>query len=740
MRKVSSGGGWPAIVYTFRKAREAGGLYKFWKALRSKNACKTCAVGMGGQKGGLVNEVGKFPEICKKGMQAMAADMQGAIPNDFFEKNSIAHLKAMSPRQLEACGRLTQPVLYEAGATHYRTITWEDALGRVVEKLKQLTADETFWYFSGRSSNEAGFLLQLFARLYGTNNVNNCSFYCHQASGVGLNNVFGTGTATITLEDVEHADLVFVIGGNPASNHPRLMSVLKNIRRRGGKVIVINPVIETGMVNFRVPSDPWSLLFGTKIASQYIQPHIGGDLALLTGIAKRVLELSAHDEAFLNEATEGWPELKAHLESLEWSDIEARGGVPFAEIDEAARTYANAKNVVFSWTMGITHHAHGVENVEAIGNLACLRGMVGRKHAGMMPIRGHSNVQGIGSVGVTPKLKDAIFENLQTKFGIELPTTTGLDTMACMHAAERGELKFGFCLGGNLYGSNPDQAFARTSLESLELLVSLNTTLNTGHAFGLAKETLILPVLARDEEPHATTQESMFNFVRLSDGGPERYPGPKSEIEVISHIAKEVLGTEGPIDWQGMQETSRIREAIAKVVPGFEKIGEIEKTKEEFQIGGRTFHTPKFATASGKAQLKTPALPLLKQSEGLQLMTVRSEGQFNTVVYEDYDLYRGIDRRDVVLLHPEDVEKYELRDRERVTVKSAAGELQNIEVRAFESIKAGNALMYYPEANVLVPRTIDPRSKTPAFKGIAIEIVRTAANTSPEQQLVASSV
>ena len=399
-------------------------------------------------------------------------------------------------------------------------------------------ADETFWYFSGRSSNEAGFLLQLFARLYGTNNVNNCSYYCHQASGVGLSSVTGSGTATIELEDLEHADLVFVIGGNPASNHPRLMRTLLHVRRRGGEVIAINPIVETGLVRFNVPSDVKSLLFGSKIASLYVQPHIGGDLALLTGIAKRIVEMSAHDESFLNNHCQGWPELKARLADVSWDEIIAKSGVTQAEIDELAARYAAAKNVVFSWTMGITHHAHGVKNVQAICNLALLRGMVGRPGCGLMPIRGHSNVQGIGSVGVTPKLKDAIFDRLQNHFGVELPTTPGRDTMACMEGAAAGELKVGFCLGGNLYGSNPDATYAEKSLDNLDQIVYLSTTLNTGHAYGLARETIILPVLARDEEPEPTTQESMFNYIRLSDGGPRRHEGTRSEIDIIASIAE----------------------------------------------------------------------------------------------------------------------------------------------------------------------------------------------------------
>jgi molybdopterin-dependent oxidoreductase alpha subunit len=726
MKKVRTGGGIPAIFYTFNKAREAGGLWKLWKAMRSKNACKTCALGMGGQKGGMVNERGLFPEVCKKSLQAMVADMQGAIKPDFFATYSTAQMQQFTPRELENCGRITQPLVCVQPEQYYRTISWTEAFERIVGKLKATPADETFWYFSGRSSNEAGFLLQVFARVFGTNNVNNCSFYCHQASGVGLASSLGTGTATVVLDDVEQADCVFVIGGNPASNHPRLMSTLKHVRRHGGEVIVINPIVETGMVSFSVPSDPISLLFGTKIASLYVQPHIGGDLALLTGIAKRLVELGKQDEAFLTAHTSGWPELKARLAAVSWDEIIRKSGVSSDEIEKITLAYAKSKNAVFSWTMGITHHHHGVQNVEAIANLALLRGMVGRPSAGLMPIRGHSNVQGIGSVGVTPKLKDALLERLQSHFGVTLPTTAGLDTMGCMDAAIEHRVKVGFCLGGNLYGSNPDADYAGRSLAELDQLVYLNTTLNTGHAHGLARETIILPVLARDEEPQPTTQESMFNYIRLSDGGPARHQGPKSEVEIIATIARGVLGDSGAIDWKSMEQTSRIREAIAKIVPGYEQIADIDRTKQEFQVGGRTFHTPTFPTPDGKAALRVHDLPdLAGTGPELRLMTIRSEGQFNTVVYEDYDLYRGIDRRDVVLLHPDDLAKLGLKNGQRITVTSATGTLPNQIATAFEKIRPGNAAMYYPECNRIVPRTVDPRSKTPSFKCVLVTLAAT---------------
>ncbi|MEX0824527.1 MAG: molybdopterin dinucleotide binding domain-containing protein, partial [Pirellulaceae bacterium] len=490
------------------------------------------------------------------------------------------------------------------------------------------------------------------------------------------------------------------------------------------KVVVINPVRETGMVRFRVPSDPISLLLGTKIASHYVQPHIGGDLALLWGIAKATIEAGQADQAFLEQHCRGSDNWRSEVEALSWREIVEKSGVEQKEIEEIAAVYGSAKRVIFSWTMGITHHAHGVENVQAIANLAMCRGMLGRPGCGLMPIRGHSNVQGIGSVGVTPKLKDAIFDSLQAKFHIDLPTTPGLDTIACIEQAATGKLKCGFCLGGNLYGSNPDAQFAQRALANLEMNVMLNTTLNTGHAHGLAEETIILPVLARDEEPQSTTQESMFNYVRLSDGGPRRVPGPRSEVEVIATLGEKIVGEASGVDWAAMRQTATIRDWIGAVVPGFEKISRIDNTKEEFQIGGRTFHDPKFPTADGRAVMHVHSLPPIPGtgSNELRLMTVRSEGQFNTVVYEEHDLYRNQERRDIILMHPDDLQRLGLQHDQPVTIRSATGAMMGILARGFPSIREGNALMYYPEANVLVAKQADPQSKTPAFKCTIVTI------------------
>jgi molybdopterin-dependent oxidoreductase alpha subunit len=720
MRQAKRGGGWAAIAYTLRMARKVG-FWRLWKAMRSRNACKTCALGMGGQAGGMRNEQGHFPEVCKKSLQAMVADMQHGLEPEFFRRYAIAQLQTLSPRELEWCGRLTQPLYAGPGDTHYRPVDWDEALQRIVHQMRGQRADETFFYASGRSSNEAGFLLQLFARLYGTNFVNNCSYYCHQASGVGLGASLGTGTATLALEDVEAADLFVLLGGNPASNHPRLMRTLMQIRRRGGQVIVINPVKEVGLVKFSVPSDPWSLLFGSRIASLYVQPHIGGDIAVLTGVARCLLERQAIDRGFIAQATEGFEEFAGQVRATSWEAIEKHSGVARAEIERIADLYAAARNVVFGWTMGITHHAHGVANVQTIVNLALLRGMVGRPGAGLLPIRGHSNVQGMGSVGVVPNLKQQILDNLESYLKVKLPRSPGLDTLACMEAAARGELHTAICLGGNLYGSNPDSRFAHEALGKLELVAYLSTTLNTGHAWGRGRHTLILPVLARDEEAEPTTQESMFNFVRLSDGGRQRWHGPRAEVALIAAVARGVLG-DSPIDWQALERHCHVRELIGRIIPGYEPIAAIDRTREEFHVGGRLLRAPRFPTPSGKAAFVPHAVAELPGDDTrLRLMTVRSEGQFNTVVYEDEDIYRGQERRDVILMNPVDISRLGLEPEQRVTVRSDTGRMPGILVRPFD-IRAGNALMYFPEANVLVPRAADARSKTPAFKSVLVAV------------------
>jgi molybdopterin-dependent oxidoreductase alpha subunit len=724
--KVSASGGFPAIIYTFRKAFEAGGLFRFFTRMASKNACKTCALGMGGQKGGMTNEAGHFPEFCKKSVQAQAGDMQGAIQENCFATTSIRQLTAMTPQQLEKLGRLTFPVVARPGATHYERLSWEEAYAQMAKAYLDTNGDRVFFYASGRSSNEAAFLMQLVARAYGTPHINNCSFYCHQASGVALNMVYGSGTASLTLEDLEHADLAIVSGANPGSNHPRLITQLVSLRQRGGKVIVINPLKELGLVCFKIPSRPLSLFLGSKVSDLYLQPRMGGDIALYKAFIKGLMERDSVDHEYIQAYTQGWDEVAADIEATPWEVLIHDSGIPREPIDEAVDLLQHAQKGIFMWAMGLTHHAHGVDNILSLSNVALAKGWLGRPGTGLLPIRGHSNVQGIGTMGVAPELKETFARRLEAEFQMTLPKGRGMDTHACMAAAFEKQVDVAFLLGGNLYGSNPDAAWSEQAFQNIPLVINVSTKLNTGHAHGLGQTSIILPALARDEEAQSTTQESMFNFVRLSDGGTPAVPGEmKSEVEIIAELATRILPETG-FDWASLKSHQALREAISAVVPGLEPLKDIGLNRQEFQIQGRTFHQPRFATPDGKGHFHVaPLPPLPADPDCFLLMTIRSEGQFNSVVYEDEDLYRGNTRRDVVMMNEADAQRLDFAEGDPVLVETEVGQMRVL--ISITDISPGSLAMYYPEANALVPRKLDPRSKTPAFKSVEARLRATTA-------------
>lgn len=719
--RVATGGGLAAVLYTLRKGRDAGGVFKLYSKMRSRNACKTCAVGMGGQAGGMINEAGRFPEVCKKSVQAQAGDMAGAIDESFFVRTSIEQMKALRSREFENLGRLAFPVIAEPGDTHFRRIEWDEAIRRAADAFRAAEPDRTFFYASGRASNEAAYLLQLVARAYGTNNVNNCSYYCHQASGVALSMVYGSGTSSITLEDLDHCDLALVVGANPASNHPRLITKLVELRERGGRVIVINPVRELGLERFRVPSRVRSMLFGSQVSDLYLQPNVGGDVAVMKALLKGLLERGAVDSDFIAGHTTGWEGVVSDVEAESWDTLIAASGLCRAEIDTAVTMLSAASNGILMWAMGLTHHTHGVDNILALANLGLARGWLGRPAAGLLPIRGHSNVQGVGSCGVAPALKKAFADKLEVLYDIEIPQGKGLDTFASMRAAADGNIDAAFLLGGNLYSSNPDSSWASSALRKIPFSVTVSTKLNEGHVFGRGQTALILPALARDEEQQATTQESMFNFVRLSDGGEQSVEGEmRSEVDIIASLAERVLPG-GRFDWSILRSHARLRDEIAKVVPGYEPLDRIERTNGEFQVDGRTFHVPKFATADGNAAFYVTPLPEPTGSDdSFKLMTLRSEGQFNTVVYEDEDLYRGNTHRNVVMMSPADAARLGVEEGDRIVVESEAGSM--MVSASLIDIRSGNLAMYYPEANALVPQKLDARSRTPAFKSIDVRL------------------
>ncbi len=446
--------------------------------------------------------------------------------------------------------------------------------------------------------------MQLVARAYGTANIHNCSFYCHNASSVALSDIYGSGTASTTLEDLSTTDLVIVAGANPASNHPRLVTQLIRLRRRGGKVIVVNPISELGLRRFRLPSDARSLAAGSKVSDLYLQPRIGGDIALFTAL----LKLVDSDADYLERHTAGLEPVREHLAALDLDELADRSGVAVDDIRTAAALVSGAGRGIAMWSMGLTHHAHGTDNIRALGNLVLARGWLGRPGGGLMPIRGHSNVQGVGSMGVAPGLKDAFARELERRFAIDVPDTPGQDTYASMQAAHAGRIDVAVLVGGNLWGSNPDSTWASEALRNVGLTVGLTTKLNPGHFHGNGRTSVLLPVLARDEESQATTQESMFNYVRLSSGGRPCIAGEmRSETDVLASLADAAMGRDR-FDWTTLRSHTSLRESIAAVVPGYQALARVE-TDGEFQVSGRTFHEPHFDTQDGKAHFHVVEVP-----------------------------------------------------------------------------------------------------------------------------------
>ena len=723
------GGGGKKVLYTLATVRRIG-LLNSTKALKARNACKACGLGMGGQLGGMTNEKGEYPSVCNKSIQAQSTDIQPPIPREIFS-HSISELRQLIPRELEHLGRLNTPLYKRAGSNHFQPLSWDESFSLAAARFTAAAPEKSFFYSSGRSSNEAGFLLQLLARLYGTNNVNNCSYYCHQATGVGLKSTIGSGTSTVELDDLAHCDLFFLIGANPASNHPRLIHQLKGIRDRGGHVVVINPAKEPGLVKFAVPKSPSSMLKGgTEIASYYLQPNIASDLWVLKGIAKGVLELGAQNREFIDRHTEGFDDFRQDVDQTSWADIEAHTQLSHRELETVSRVYARAENTVFAWGMGITHHLSGSDNVECIANLALLRGMVGKKAAGLLPLRGHSNVQGVGTIGVKPVLAGEVISALEKHLDVQLPEAEGMDTLACLEAAAKGEIHNALIMGGNLFSATPDRRWAEQALDRIGFKLFLTTTLNQGHLYGNDhSESLVLPVTARDEEFEPTTQESMFNFVRLSDGGIKRLDNVRPESQILAALGERLID-KTVFDFASFAGHRKVRQAIAACIPGMEDLKDIDLARKEFHIRKRLMHSPEFHTANGKASFVTHRTMAAAGETGFpfKLMTVRSEGQFNSIIYEEKDSYRSVENRSTVLMNRADMVRLSLEEGDRVGLQSAVGAMHNLQVKAFDLPK-GNLMTYYPEANVLVGRDRDRRSRTPAFKSVNVAIIPVQAKT-----------
>ncbi|MFN7716349.1 MAG: FdhF/YdeP family oxidoreductase [Pseudanabaenaceae cyanobacterium] len=736
----SAGGGMPILQYWAEQTLSPLGP-QLWQTLNHKSACLACAWGTGGQKGGFVNEQGEKLQRCMKSVEAITAELMPGIDENFFSRYTIGQLQELNSQECDRLGRWSYPVMRRAGADHYERITWTEVYQLAVQAFQE-APERVASYSSGRSSNEAAFLLQLMIRGLGSNNLADCSDLCHAASTVGLKQVFGSGTSMVSLESLDHSDCVVLIGSNAPANHPRLMNELIKLRERGGKVIIINPQIEVGLVKFASPAFPIHSLLrgGSNISTLYLQPIPGSDVALFVGLQKSLIEQNLIHRDYLSAYTDNAAEVIHYAQNTDWSEITATCGLSQEEIEATAAMIGNCQRVVFAWAMGVTQQANGVDNIISITNTALLTGNAGKLGAGTMPIRGHSNVQGFGSMGVTIHLRQEIATALSQLLGKPLNLSGGYDTRALIEAADQDAVDTLFCLGGNLYAANPDLHQAKQALGKIDTIFYVATKPNLGHFHGLAKQnTVILPVLTRFENPHRTTTESGNNFVRLNDPGKchlhREGEDPEfaviSEVELITEIAHRLYG-DSPVNWRKLQDTTYVRQLISQTIPGYAQIADIDQTAQEFVIPDRVFTEPKFSTPNTKAQMFVTPLPQLTPPQaqdlgitandggiGLILGTGRSYGQHNTVVYRTADKYRGMPHRHCLLMNAVDAQKAGFREHQKVTVTGNAGQLAQVEI-IFGAIREGVGFMFYPEANVLFKARIDPRCGTPAYKRVPV--------------------
>jgi molybdopterin-dependent oxidoreductase alpha subunit len=690
-------------------------------------------------------------EFCENGAKAFAeeATRKRATP-EVFAAHDLAALRAMSDFELGQLGRVTHPMVLERDADpHYRPISWDQAFARIGAALRDLDhPDQAAFYTSGRTSNEAAFLYQLFGRLLGTNNFPDCANMCHESSGVGMAETLGTGKGTVSLDDFAQADAIFVIGQNPGTNHPRMLSTLREAARRGCQIVSINPLREPGLVRFRHPQKIGDMLgSGVALATEFLQVRIGGDVALLQGMAKAVLEAEAErlgqvlDHAFLDASTTGFDAYRAAIQATPWDVITAQSGVAEADIRRAAAIYAGAERVIACWAMGLTQHRNAVSNVQEIVNLMLLRGNIGRPGAGLCPVRGHSNVQGDRTVGITSRPAGAFLDRLGEVFGFQPPRGPGLDTVEAIRAMRDGRVRVFCAMGGNLYSAGPDTEVIGRALSACGLTVHVTTKLNRSHLYPGATS-ILLPCLGRSERdqqaagPQFVTVEDSMSIVHRSQGSlPPASEHLRSEPAIVAGLARATFAARSAgaaVDWDALiEDYDRIRALIEAVLPAFVDYNGRVRTAHGFRLPSAVRERD-FTAAGGKARFTVHEIPDLTLPPGrLRMMTIRSHDQYNTTVYGLDDRYRGVrGERRVVFVNPDDMADLGLVERQIVDLVGEHAGQERVATRFIVvpyDLPRGCAATYFPEANSLVPldATAD-RSNTPTSKSVVIRVVPSA--------------
>lgn len=737
--------GVPAVVSSLRMAIDQMGIRRTAETLLRVNQkdgfdCPGCAWPEEDKR--------HVAEFCENGAKAVAeeATVRRVTP-EFFAEHSIDELRAHDDWWLGQQGRLTHPMFLDEGGTHYRPISWDDALDLIADELRSLDdPNEAVFYTSGRTSNEAAFVYQLLVRGFGTNNLPDCSNMCHESSGSALGETIGIGKGTVSITDIHEADLLIVAGQNPGTNHPRMLTALEKAKQRGATIIAVNPLPEAGLMHFNNPQTPRGVILGgTPLADDFVQIRLGGDQALFQAIGKHLIEMHAEhggvlDSSFIDVHTSGYDAYAEHVAGLEWAELERATGLTEHRMRGIAEQVRASGKTIVCWAMGLTQHKHSVPMLRDVVNTLLLQGNIGRPGAGVCPVRGHSNVQGDRTVGIYEKPSTSFLDALDEEFSFRAPREHGYDTVAAIRAMDTGRVRFFLGMGGNFVSATPDTAVVESGMAKTGLSVQISTKLNRSHVV-TGRRALIIPTLGRTDrdrrgsgEQRVTVEDSM-GAVHGSRG---RLAPPAedllSEVAIIARLCARVFAgrDDAPAaDWVGIENDYRgIREHISRVVPGFEDYEErIQK--------GRTFYLPndprdsrRFATATGRAMFTANPLEYVRIPEGrVLLQTLRSHDQYNTTIYGKDDRYRGISNgRRVVLIHRDDIDELGFRDGEIVDIVSEWHGPAGLEERRAPEFRLvsydtprKNAAAYYPETNVLVPlESFADVSGTPTSKSIIV--------------------
>ena len=738
-KKVAAG--IPAVISSAKHVFGEMGLGRGLKALANLN-----------QKGGIDcpgcawpdpdDERSSIAEYCENGAKAIAEEATTKkLDTNFFKENSVSQLSMLSDYEIGKKGRLAQPMYLPEGSDYYQEISWEEAFSKIANHLNKLKSpDEAIFYTSGRTSNEAAFLYQLFVREYGTNNMPDCSNMCHESSGVALTDTLGIGKGSVKLEDFYETEVILILGQNPGTNHPRMLSALKKAKENGATIISINPIIETGLLNFNNPQEiKGALGIRSKLTDLYLQVKINGDMALLQALVKLMMieedkrPGAVFDLDFIKEKTQGFEDYLTHLKTLDLNNLIAECGIPLQTLQSVAKILCNKNKIIACWAMGLTQHKNSVNTIKEVVNLLLLKGSIGKAGAGTCPVRGHSNVQGDRTMGIYEKPSQSFLDRLEKVFHFNPPRKHGFDTVESIKAMHSGKASVFFAMGGNFLSATPDTLFTAEALQKCDLTVQVSTKLNRSHLIH-GREAIILPCLGRTDkdlingELQFVSVENSMGVVHSSKGSLKPISSQMlSEPAIVCQLAKASLKN-SKVDWEKyLQHYDYIRDSIEECIPGFENYNQRVRQPSGFYLpnGARD---NSYNTTSGKANFSiSNSEAIVLDEDELLMMTIRSHDQFNTTIYGLNDRYRGIfNERRVILMHPKDIERYHLKERDLVDLYNFHNNTERVAQKFIVlpyNIPEKCCATYFPEANVLVPlNSTADKSNTPTSKSVVIKL------------------